>query len=402
MLLAGLVCVAALVAEAAGAPIRQARTLALSESCEAALLRALRNGLVNSERDVLRVARELDAARAAGSIDVDQLGLLGVPVCCLSLDAGVSTTALERSGALVLTQFSAEAASGLVNPRDAEFRLTDGRAEDADRAVAAVAAGRVAAAVLQPRSVPLSVSWTGITALRLPASEEGTVLCGGSVEDVAMLLDSLRPGVYEHPARSKISLQGLRLAYCSQESALFDGPVESCVSVAVEAAVEMLRSLGAECVRLPSLGEELSLPEGCAALLTPHAPSAAVAVSERSHRPLEERRSLGARLRSRALLSLPAGVVAGEDDGYDSSLNELLHSEGLPVNLLVVSAGDSADSVTAVSLIGHRFEQASRWSSELLAAGQSRLEAKADLDDARELFGIFFPSTLLRYVGKRR
>ena len=388
------------------APIRTARTLALAQSCEATLLRVLREGFVSSERDLLRVARELDASRAAGAIDADQRPLLGVPVCCLSIDGGVTGSALESHGALVLTQFSADEALDLRNPRDAGFLLSTDGFSDVDRAVAAVAAGKIACAVIQPSSsiIPLSVSWSGLTALSLPASDQarsrGSVLCGCCVDDVVTLRDCLRPG-YEKSDTVK-SLKGLRLAYCSSESAIYEGPVDPYVAAAVEVAVEVLRGMGAECLRVSSLDEKLSLPEGCVALLTPHAPSAAAVVGDRSFELPRERRATTDRLTSRTVISLPAGVVAGEDDGYDSSLNELHHMEGLPVGFLIVSSSSSAESAADAALIARSFEMATRWSSELLNAGRSREEAKADLDDARELFGIFFPTTLLKYVGKRR
>jgi hypothetical protein len=48
------------------------------------------------------------------------------------------------------------------------------------------------------------------------------------------------------------------------------------------------------------------------------------------------------------------------------------------------------------------YESVTRWSSEVFAAGTTRALAKEDMDDARESFGIYFVTTLMKYLGKKQ
>jgi len=100
------------------------------------------------------------------------------------------------------------------------------------------------------------------------------------------------------------------------------------------------------------------------------------------------------------MLSLPVGLVAGDDDGYDPDLNEERAREGLPINADLHSLlADDAAPTLAVGLV---YDAWSRWSSEVFKPGATREEAQADMDDAREAFGTYFAATLVRYLSKRR
>lgn len=351
-----------------------ASALARGESCEAVVRNALRQGL-GSTSDVLSRARELDNRRVHGQ--ADQLPLLGVSIFCSSESARL---ALEERGALIWNK--AEEMAG--NPRDPLYKLDPNCASVASHAVAAVAAGKVAAAVFPGASVPLSVAWTGVLALH----EDDTVLCGSTLDDLLLLQKLLSHKPAPSLVKSARPLEGLRIGY-SADATLDGAPVQQYVSKAMRVTVEMLEGLGADCRKLKP-----GSTDAFDATVSPAAVSAAEPLLAAPYDPL-----LASPRATNALsICLPMGCVAGEDDGYDSSLNELDALEGLPV-AMQISAGAST---TAALQIASSYIDVTRWSSEVFRVGQTRADAKWDIDDVREAFGIYFQSTLLRYLGKRR
>jgi hypothetical protein len=239
--------------------------------------------------------------------------------------------------------------------------------------------------------------------MKLPST---TLVCGSSLADVMHISSSLGLDSYSSTGdwrKLKLPLEGIKIGYSSVNTLEYESQVEPYVSAVVNVAIEVLEGLGATCKRItPAAVESMSFDEDFATIVTPLYSSAACLIQDRELNIVRPRAIATEYLQGRLSLSLPGGVVAGEDDGYDSSLNELHDVEGLPVPIVLTAAARSTASSEITTLIAECFVAATRWSSEVFATGTTRESAKEDMDDVRELFGVFFPKTLLRYLGKQR
>lgn len=342
---------------------------------------ALRAGLQQSARDNLLRSRRLDADPPQGA------PLLGVSVLVVGGGADAVEARLEELGALVWR--SGPASEG--NPRDARFMASAEDGPEVSAAVCALAAGRAAACVFPGLTrVPQSVAWTGLVALCLP--ERSVVVCGASVEDVlqlsALLSPAPAPPLLSPP--SSAPLAGLTVRYLDTHT-LDAAPVQAYASSALRVAVQVLERLGAttERVRVSEMGGDTM--GGAQVLLSPAQPSAALLQDTYKNAPREPYAAP-----PYPSLCLPAGCVVGEDNGYNSELNELRGAEGLPL-AATLSALDGSDAMPRVA---RAYAEATRWSSEVMRPGQTRQDVLEDLDDAREAFGIYFQSSMLLYFGK--
>jgi hypothetical protein len=393
-----------LVAGVRGSALVRARALSLGASCETAVRSCLRAGLSHPDRDMLARARTLDAETG----DHSALPLRGVPLysTCLNRINGVCVDLpLEEQGALLWRAVSQDS-HPLPNPRDPEFGIDTDESTGVASAVSAVAMDKVAAAVLPAvdGQVPEAVGWVGLMGLAVPSEQGHTVICGSHFEDLLTLRQALfGPDSSPRPPAEAIKpLSGVRIAFTT-DVALDGGRVEVYVSNALRTALEVFEGLGAECVKMKRADLEALQPDpSCAVLLCPRSLAAAPRLGSIVPQHKTCQNTVSSFLEGKLSVCLPAGVVAGEDDGYDSSLNELLPLEGLPVALTLIALQPTIKSTHTVLAVAEAYLAVTRWSSEVFAQGMSRETAKEDMDDARELYGIYFQLTLLRYLAKKR
>ena len=394
--------------------IETLRSRALSSSCELLVKESLRYGLSNPDCDVLQRARELDAS----SSSPPSPSLFGVPIY---FQGKRLEGVLNAQGALLWQRLELPNLSQSThhrNPRDPAFSIHTldryASLEDAERSaegVTSLVAGKVAACVFESyedSGIPQSVAWSGVLAMR----ERNTLICATSLEDILRLRSCLSSDrsadsfIYEaentntDAVAAATALKCLRLGYSLEtleEGEESPPVVESYVVNALRVAVDIFENLGVQCTKVSkrkksTAQEDISefdviMRPSFATAATPFGSSTKLSSGIRPSRGLPE---------AQVEVCLPCGVVAGEDDGYDSSLNELLDSEGLPVAMTLTGKSEAVLNLVSGYL------KCTRWSSEMLAVGSSRASAKEDMDDAREAFGIFFQTTLLRYLGKKQ
>lgn len=373
------------------------------KSCESVVLETLKNGISGGELDVLQRARELDKNSALGA------KLFGVPLF-MGMDRVENSVyqKLAGEGALI---FKDTEVAAIGNPRDCQFPIGAGSTRGT-AAVNAVARGNVKAAVLSSPVddlMPQSLAWTGLTGIRLPAAESvDTVLCGTSMNDL-LLMRGILSGI-SHPLRAysanSLPLDGIKITYI-EDWALTDmsAPVELSVSHAVSVAIAVLENMGASCTAIKTRGREQSLEQmlrepQCHVFISPATRSAALPLSEEKQAP-QPLGGVALSLSSNLAVSFPVGLVAGDDDGYDSDTNDERWREGLPINMVAVAIQDDSRCTEACLEVARCYENASRWASEVFAAGATREAAQEDMDDAREVYGVYFATSLLRFMGRK-
>lgn len=408
------------------------KTIAPRLSCEAIVKDAFKAGLsAGCAVDLIALAREQDTMGPESSLTHKRL--YGVP--CFMAHGDIFLPTLMEEGALVFRETMLQINPHEThprNPRDENFLLDTASPSSATRAVESVSTGKVAFSLIPcPPSdllFPLSLSWSGLVGLRLPAATEGgaVVLCGTSVSDVAylrMLLTKRQAQSHhqqsghlvgkepaEHPL---LPLKGYKIAVLAKHTLTdLSSDVEYCVSTAVLVCVEMLERLGAECKQIKVSKDESGRlfldsdlrEQGFSAICSPAAQTAALAVGATAAKKgnvktMHFHETIRNEWIDNLSVTIPVGLVAGEDDGYDDSLNEEKHREGLPINICISSL--SKDTDEACLFLAASYTSVTRWSSEVFKVGATRLNALEDIDDARESFGIFFVQTMLRYLGKK-
>ena len=364
------------------------------QSCEEKVAFTFRQGLSGGDVDLLKRARELDG-----------LGERRRPLYGKSLFVSprVSdfTSRLEDEHALI---FRSAESNGNLNPRDPQFALGIARDSEYNSAVDAVVKGAVSAAVLpviSDRLFPECFSWTGCLGLRLPAKEGGAIFAGMSFVELERLRSLLSPSMPTEPQHTN-NLEGVKVA-CITTRTLTDPQraVCTCTKKSMEVFAESLKRLGAEVTiitRVLDLDQVRTL--GCSILISPATAFAAPEIGSVAGTREDAVDKLPAALSACLAVTLPVGLVAGEDDGYGDDSNELRPREGLPINA-VVNSLDEEDCDAALRLARIFDENYSRWSSDVFKIGATRLTASEDMDDAREYSGVYFVSTLLKVLGKR-
>ena len=379
--------------------------------CESAVHESFKRGLASGGiDDVLKRARELDGKSGAGL----QLALMGTPV----FSAVVGTTSgpeastesiLLEEGALIFRELLVQGDRGLMNPRDEQYLISDEVFDSSTQACEAVAFSRVQLALMPSSAMKFfatPVCWTGLVGLRLAAGA-GTII-GGQLVDVVRVREllALKRSPLERDrgagrGREEGGISSVKVAWI-EHSPL----IEPSVACAIDVAMEMLVRAGAEVkqVRLKTAADLEALQnDGFSALVSPGSPTAALpAAVHTSKTTTTLTEPWTTALLDNLSITLPCGVVAGEDDGYDSSMNEEKDREGLPINLCITSLSRAAQDEDVIIRVATKYEAMTRWASSVHPVGATRLEAAADMDDAREAFGIYFVKSLLLYLGKRQ
>lgn len=389
----------------------QSRVLS-SESgvtCETVVKQLLRQG-VSSEGnfDVLAAARELDLTTKRSELHP----LLGVPLWCSGVDSGIRSR-LVSAGALLFGAGGID--DGRKNPRDVTMKMSSQRFSESDVAVDAIVKGQVAGAILpvleESSSFAESIYWTGLVAVKAFHADLGTyVICATSLSDALSLSDIISSGRFPEsllecsPANLQLPLQGTTVAFTSQVVSDPAAPLEESTKQSINCFVDVLKKMGAEVLKAKE--EVSSIVQGeekYHVLLSPATATAALPIASQtsSSQVLNfSPPSSGYALPQAAMtLTMPIGLVAGDDDGYDTSMNEERAREGLPINCLLTACNGHTEKLVKLALA---YEKYSRWSSEVFSPSQTRQTAQDDMDDAREAFGIYFSSSLLRYLAKKR
>jgi len=369
------------------------------QSCEEKVAATFRQGLSGGDVDLLKRARELDG------LGKERRPLYGKSIF-LSPRVGDFSRRLEEEHALV---FRSADSNGNLNPRDPLFALGIVSDSEYNEAVDAVVKGALTAAVLPAldrRLFPECFSWTGCLGVRLPGQEGGALFAGMSFLELEQLRNLLSPSRPE-PQPGTNNLSGVKVACLTTRTATDPKrAVCTCTKKSMEVFAESLKRLGAEVTTLKAESRELDLDDvralGCSILISPATAFAAPDIGAVADRGAVDHVSsaLSAALSDCLSVTLPVGLVAGEDDGYGDDSNELRPREGLPINAVVTSL-DGKDCDGALRLARIFDENYSRWSSEVFKVGATRFTASEDMDDAREYSGVYFVSTLLKVLGKR-
>jgi len=382
-----------------------------------------------SSYDVLQSARDLDLGRRQqGQEQAKDRPLLGVPIYVVGAD-NVLRNRLANAGALLFG-----AGGGLMevrnNPRDQAMKISR-RFSESDVAVESIVRGNVAAAILPVPDdstlfFPESIPWTGLVAARL--KDDGglgeRVVCGTSLADTAGLFQTLYTPDFtpmltlENESTANLPLAGIRVAVLSHALADPLSPIEESVRQSMNVFEGDLKKMGAEIFTVKGRPDNLEVllhDKKCDILVSPTTATAAhpigasvVGGGTKSVDTGNKDCRLdagGSSLFAGLSITIPIGLVAGDDAGYDASLNEEREREGLPICAMLVACGSGLESEKSKSktlFLGLQYEKNSRWSSEVFANGQTREQAQEDMDDAREAFGIYFASSLVRYLAKRR
>ena len=385
-------------------------------TCETVVKQLLRQG-VSSEGnfDVLAAARELDLTTKQNS-KTELPPLLGVPLWCSGVDSGIRSR-LVSAGALLFGAGGID--DGRKNPRDVTMKMSSQRFSESDVAVDAIVKGQVAGAVLpvlEENLAPFaeSIYWTGLVAVKAFHADLGTyVICTTSLSDALSLSDIISSGRFPQagilecsPANLQLPLEGTTVALTSQVVSDPDAPLEESTKQSINCFVDVLKKMGAEVLKAKE--EVSSIVQGeekYHVLLSPATATAALPIASQtsSSRPppnySPDPRPGYALPQAAMTLTMPIGLVAGDDDGYDTSMNEERAREGLPINCLLTACSGHTEKLVKLALA---YEKYSRWSSEVFSPSQTRQTAQDDMDDAREAFGIYFSSSLLRYLAKKR
>ena len=394
-------------------------------TCESIVLQVFRQGISSeSSYDVLQSARDLDLGRTQqGQGQAKDRPLLGVPIYVVGAD-DVLRKRLGSAGALLFGT-GGGIMDGRNNPRDQAMKISR-RFSESDVAVESIVRGNVAAAILPVPDdstlfFPESISWTGLVAARL--KDDGglgeRVICGTSLADTVGLVQTLytpdfTPITLEDKPTTNLPLAGIRVAVLSHALADPLSPVEESVRQSMIVFEGDLKKMGAEIFTVkgrPDNLEAILQDKNCDILISPSTATAAhpigSSVDGGGTKSFDSGRldAGGSSLFGGLSVTIPIGLVAGDDAGYDASLNEERDREGLPICALLVACGSGNErekSKSKTLFLGLEYEKYSRWSSEVFASGQTREQAQEDMDDAREAFGIYFASSLVRYLAKRR
>ena len=354
---------------------------------EDVLRRGLLQGLGGS--DALQRARSLVSPSVAEAAS----GMWGSPILTNLEWGDKSAEKLERAGAILLTlsSDSYEGRSLLRNPRDDRFALTG---SSADSLVSAVVLGLGRLAVIsttenvEAQRAARAISWAGASAIGANVDGRRIFLVGSSISELLPLAAALdvspESALRDDGAPVAFSVSGSPLAFPH------GGVCEQSVATSMSVLSEVLKR-----VATPAATTVLA-----DVLCCPAVPSASQLAGSDALRAIteEEKLCIADWLGGRVCVLLPCGVVCEEDDGYGSAAGGEGDREGLPIGALLHAP---AASPLPLLQLATAYEHSSRWSSELFATAASREQAKEDLDDARESFGIFFTSTLIKYIGKR-
>lgn len=215
----------------------------------------------------------------------------------------------------------------------------------------------------------------------------------------------------------KANLSGIKIGVSRRCQFLPDVEPEKCVTDAVKVAAETLSRLGAEIIELKSPHDLVTndFPIAVDLVLSPSTPRAPHIIAEDNDNASPEASvaSLNAiplalskredEMKDNAMLLLNCGTVADEDDGYGECVDdELVEREGLPISCTLVSTkSHTGEGLQKLLTAGLAFSENTRWESELFAPKMTRDLVLEDMNDARECFGIFFATTLLRVIGKK-
>jgi hypothetical protein len=351
-----------------------------------------------------------------------------------------SIEALSAAGSILFSDMSSAGTAGSqgvvpdapVNPRDRNFAIFPGSVAHSSnevsvlKAVTSIAVGNIPCAVVRgsPVDVSQAASWTGVSSYSsLKNLQDSEVICATDCETVANTLAKLRnSGTSDvNQEQSSNTLQGFKIAVLISSGVLEPGlKSESSVKFSMEAAVSVFEKLGAKCEKLKVTTASALTSEAVSGMDLFLCPASATAAIRRDDDDSSNRNALRKGIELPDVLKtdcvcLPCGLVADEDDGY-GQVNEMADREGMPVGMLLISVkkggtGDASNTNTnsddgnfstpAALRAALAYESVTRWSSEVFAAGKTRDDAKEDMDDAREAFGIYFVSTLMKYLGKR-
>ncbi len=313
---------------------------------------------------------------------------------------------LENSGASVFSDNRTndeDNSLSINNARDNKYKLVKSKYNVISNAIAKGLMNhgfiQISPNPVEINDVVMSNSWVGNTVLQC-VQDDGNldVILGNSVNDV----DLIHKIVNSKEISSTKSKESCKIAVVSTCS-IFNSkkPCENPVTVSIQVVGEILKSQGFNVTFLRPKDMTTMNPADYDYILGPAS----------STGQLDEKEVLGKSKELTEVTSLldlatdlavfPCGVIADEDDGYGMlEYSDFVDREGLPVAACVVAT--KKNTMQTLLQIVRGYESVTRWSSEVFAPGNTRALAKEDMDDARESFGIYFVTTLMKYLGKKQ